>query len=87
MNLTGRKISADGVIYTVRHDYKHRGENPRLVFEEKIKGIFISLQFDQNNRFEKDVNEGYAEKYSYRGYINLPSGMVEINEIKLLPEN
>jgi len=57
----------DGIEYTVRHNYLHRG-NSRLVLEHKIEGKHCFIQFDFRSsqlEYNKEVHAFfcYGSKY------------------------
>ncbi len=47
--------------YSVRHNYLHRGQNPRLVLDNKEYGCYVNIQFESNT-------ENPDENVLYRGY-------------------
>lgn len=61
------EIRVDGFPYKVRHDYLHRGTNPRLVLEEKDKGMHVKVQFDRTALVQQNI-ENANLKPSYDGY-------------------
>lgn len=40
------QVCVNNVLYSVRHNYLHRGQKPRLVLDHKESGQFVSIHFD-----------------------------------------
>lgn len=59
------KVLIQGKEYKVKHDYLHRGQNPRLVLEDRIDGHLTSVQFNSMYEYRnlkltgKEVFKGY----------------------------
>lgn len=52
------KIKIDDVIYGVRRNLLHRGQNPRLVLELKLYNRFVFVQMDSNKE-KPELNKLY----------------------------
>lgn len=73
------KANVDGKEFDVRHDYLHRGTNPRLVLNVKEQKQFVFLQLDKWD-FWDDV---LKEDTEYIGYWCTKSGFTQVT-IKLI---
>lgn len=49
-------ITINNTDYKVRHNYLHRGINPRLVLEHKEDGGLVWVQFDSTATVQGNIN-------------------------------
>lgn len=61
-------IQIDDIKYHVRHDFLHRGMNPRLVLNAKIKGKYLAVQFDNTTIVQRDIINNDFPGKTYCGY-------------------
>jgi len=61
------KIETNNILYTVRNNFLHRINNPRLTLNIKEKGNYVWIQFDDKGAVFKDM---YGKKTGilYKGY-------------------
>lgn len=62
-------VIIDDVEYLVRHNYLHRGLNPRLVLEHRVKGQNVIVQADRTYDLIRSIQ--FDDKYfqsSFNGY-------------------
>lgn len=85
------KIEVAGIQYLVRGNFLHRGQNPRLVLEEKSKidGRLLAVQFDNNDKVLNDLaNMGRNDKPMFDGkyYTGYWCHNAEMISIKILEQ-
>lgn len=73
-----KQILLDGGPYDIRHDYTHRGINPRIVLNYKVMGAYAYVQLN-GKKLLKDLkpNEIYAGYWCTKyGFTNVEVSII-----------
>jgi hypothetical protein len=63
-----KEIKIGFVVHTVRHDYMHRGQRPRLMLQTREAGKYVEVQFNDNNSACSDIDNYQFVGKHYKGY-------------------